>query len=177
MLKFFYCFIYLYFYILYNKYVQVVQSGRKWGITMFMGEYNHNIDEKSRLVIPSNFRFELKDTFVIAKGLEKCLYIYSNAEWQKIVSELDTLPFTKSDVRTFKRAFFSGASSVELDKSGRIIISSNLKEYANIEKECVIVGTGEKIEIWAKEEWDNFMNNYSSKISDIAEHLFESVNL
>lgn len=144
---------------------------------MFMGEYHHNLDEKSRIVIPSNFRFELKDNFIIAKGLENCLYIFSNDEWQKVVSKLESLPFTKKDVRVFKRAFFSGASNVEVDKSGRIVISSNLKDYARIKRECVIIGAGDRIEIWDKDEWDNFNNSYKDKIEDIAENLFGDIEL
>ena len=144
---------------------------------MFMGEYCHNLDEKSRIVIPSNFRNELKNNFVIAKGLEKCLYIFSKDEWNKVVSKLESLPFTKKDVRIFKRSFFSGAASVELDKSGRIVISSNLKEYARIKGECVIIGAGDRIEIWDKDEWNNFMNTYEDKVSDIAENLFMDIDL
>ena len=144
---------------------------------MFMGEYCHNLDEKSRIVIPSNFRDELKDNFIIAKGLEKCLYIFSTNEWNKVVSKLESLPFTKKDVRIFKRAFFSGAANVELDKSGRIVISSNLKDYARIKRECVIIGAGDRIEIWDKDEWNNFMKTYEDKVSDIAENLFMDVEL
>ena len=144
---------------------------------MFMGEYHHSLDEKSRIVIPSNFRFELKDNFIIVKGLENCLYIFSKEEWNKVVSKLESLPFTKKDVRIFKRSFFSGASNVELDKSGRIVISSNLKDYARIKKECVIIGAGDRIEIWDKDEWNNFMNTYEDKVSDIAENLLMDVDL
>ena len=144
---------------------------------MFMGEYCNNLDEKSRIVIPSNFRDELKNNFIIAKGLEKCLYIFSKNEWDKVVSKLENLPFTKKDVRIFKRSFFSGAANVELDKSGRIVISSNLKEYAKINRECVIIGAGDRIEIWDKDEWNNFMNTYEDKVSDIAENLFMDVDL
>lgn len=142
---------------------------------MFMGEYHHNIDEKSRLVIPSNFRDLLGSNFVITRGLEKCLYIYTLDEWNKIKEKLETLPFTKKDVRTFMRTFYSGANSAELDKSGRIVISSNLKEYASLEKECVILGVNDRIEIWDKKEFDNFMNTYADKIEDIAENLFVDV--
>ena len=144
---------------------------------MFMGEYRHNLDDKSRIVVPAAFRHDLSDKFIITRGLEKCLYIYSMDEWNKIVKKLETLPFTKKDVRTFMRAFFSGANTLEIDRSGRIIISSNLKEYAAIEKECVIIGANDRIEIWADNEWDNFMNSYSDKISDIAENLFMDVSL
>ena len=144
---------------------------------MFMGEYRHNLDDKSRIVIPAAFRLELKDKFVITRGLEKCLYIYSMDEWDKIVKKLESLPFTKKDVRTFMRAFFSGANVCDIDRSGRITISSNLINYASIEKECVIIGANDRIEIRAGNEWENFMNSYSNKISDIAENLFMDVSL
>lgn len=151
----------------------VGRSGRKWGIIMFMGEYHHNLDEKNRIVIPTKFRNELGDKFVIARGLEKCLYIYSLEEWDKIVQKLKTLPFTKKDVRTFSRAFFSGASICEFDKNGRINITSPLVSYADLNKECVIIGVNDRIELWDKELFDNFMNEKSSELEDIAEHLFE----
>ena len=142
---------------------------------MFMGEYHHNVDEKSRLVVPSNFRDLLGSNFVITRGLEKCLYIYTLEEWNKIKEKLESLPFTKKDVRTFMRTFYSGANNAELDKSGRMVISSNLKEYANLEKECVILGVNDRIEVWDKREFDNFMDTYADKIEDIAENLFQDV--
>ena len=144
---------------------------------MFMGEFHHNLDDKSRLVIPSTFRFELGDKFIIACGLEKCLYVYSNDEWNKIVNKLNTLPFTKKDVRTFMRTFFSGAVIAELDKSGRALIPSNLLDYAGLSKECVIIGANDRLEIWDKNEWDAFLNESKEKLSDIAENLFMDVNL
>ena len=144
---------------------------------MFMGEYSHSLDDKSRIVIPSNFRTLLGNSFVIVKGLERCLYIYSNNDWQKLVSKFDTLTFTKKDFRIFSRAFFSGANKAELDKSGRVVISSNLLEYANLSKDCIIIGANDRIEIWDKNEWNNFMNLYQDKISDIAENLFEDTSL
>ena len=142
---------------------------------MFMGEYHHNIDEKSRLVVPSNFRDLLGSSFVVTRGLEKCLYIYTLDEWNKIKEKLEALPNTKKDVRTFMRTFYSGANNAELDKSGRVVISSNLKEYANLEKECVILGVNDRIEIWDKREFDSFMDTYADKIEDIAENLFQDV--
>ena len=144
---------------------------------MFMGEYNHNLDEKSRLVIPSSFRHELGDKFIITKGLENCLYVYSKDEWDKLVSKFESLPFTKKDVRIFMRTFFSGAYTCEIDKSGRIVVSANLAMHAKLKKECVIIGANDRIEIWDKDEWNNFMNSYQDKISDIAENLFMDVNL
>lgn len=140
---------------------------------MLMGEYHHNIDEKSRLIIPSKFRSELGNRFVITRGLDKCLFIYSEDEWNNIVSKLKNLPFTKRDARNFVRFFLSGADSCEFDKQGRIVITSPLVQYANITKECVIIGVNERLEIWSKDNFDTFMKENEEKASEIAENLFE----
>ncbi len=139
---------------------------------MFMGEYHHNIDDKGRLIIPAKFRSELGEKFIITRGLEKCLYVYSESEWNTIVAKLKTLPFTKKDVRTFIRSFFSGATECEFDRQGRINITSPLVFYAGITKECVIIGANDRLEIWSGEGWDNFLTDNSDKIEDIAENLF-----
>ncbi len=139
---------------------------------MFMGEYRHNIDEKGRLIIPAKFRNELGEHFIVTRGLEKCLYVYSETEWNRIVSKIKTLPFTKKDVRTFVRSFFSGATECEFDRQGRINITSPLVSYADIEKECVVIGANDRIEIWSKDGWDNFFLENEDKIEDIAENLF-----
>lgn len=144
---------------------------------MFMGEYHHNLDDKSRLVIPANFRYELGDKFIITRGLEKCLYVYSETEWQRIVTKLKELPFTKKDVRTFIRSFFSGATTCELDKSGRIVLTANQTEYANISKECVVIGASDRVEIWSQDNWNTELNDNEDKLSDLAENLFDGVNL
>ncbi len=144
---------------------------------MFMGEYHHNIDEKGRIVIPTKFREVLKDQFVIARGLEKCLYIYSMEDWQSLVEKLNTLPFTKKDARTFIRSFFSGATVCEFDRQGRTCITSPLVFYAGLTKECVIIGANDRIELWDKDAWDAFLKENESKLSDIAENLFMDVNL
>ena len=141
-----------------------------------MGEYHHNIDDKSRLVLPSKFRNELGNNFVITRGLEKCLYVYSIAEWKKLEEQLKTLPFTKKDARTFIRTFFSGATECELDRQGRTCITSPLVSYAGLTHECVIIGANDRIEIWDKDEWDKFLNDNRNKLSDIAENLFMDVN-
>ena len=141
---------------------------------MFMGEYHHNIDDKGRLVIPNKYREELGENFIVTRGIEKCLYIYSNSEWEKLVSKLNTLPFTKKDARTFIRSFFSGATVCEFDKSGRINIASPLVSYADLTKECVIIGVNDRLEIWSLEKYNNFMNDNAEQLEDIAENLFES---
>lgn len=141
---------------------------------MLMGEYHHSIDEKGRLIIPAKFRNELGESFVVTRGLENCLFIYSLVEWEKIVNKLKTLPFTKKDARNFTRFFLSGATTLEFDKQGRINISSPLATYANLEKECVIVGVNDRLEIWAKDSWDKFLNDNQEGLSDIAENLFSN---
>lgn len=141
---------------------------------MFMGEYHHNIDDKSRIIIPAKFREELGDSFVITRGIENCLYAYSKEDWQKIVTKLETLPFTKKDARNFVRFFLSGATVVDFDKQGRINITSPLITYADIRKECVIVGVGDRLEIWSNDNWNNFFVSAQDSMSDIAENLFDA---
>ena len=159
----------------------IIDSGTLWrkvgDLKMFMGEYHHNIDEKGRLIIPAKFREELGDRFIVTRGLEKCLYVYSESEWNNIVAKIKTLPFTKKDVRTFVRSFFSGATECELDRQGRVNITSPLVSYADIKKECVVIGANDRIEIWSEQSWDNFFLENQDKIEDIAEHLFEGSGL
>ena len=128
------------------------------GDNMLIGEYHHNIDEKGRLTIPSKFRFDLGDKFVITRGLENCLFAYSEDDFKKIVERLEQIPFTKKDARQFMRFFLSGATLVEFDKQGRINITAPLISYANLEKECIIIGTGDRLEIWSSDNWNNFMD-------------------
>lgn len=139
---------------------------------MLMGEFHHNIDEKNRLVIPSKFRSELGEKFVITRGLDKCLFIYSYSEWNKIVDKLKTLPFTQRDARNFTRFFLSSAADCEFDRSGRVCITSPLIDYAGINHECVIIGANDRLEVWAKEAWDKFMDDNMDNFADIAENLF-----
>lgn len=141
---------------------------------MFIGEYHHSIDEKNRLIIPSKFREELKDEVIITRGLENCLFVYPKENWEKITNKLNTLPFTKKDARSFNRFFLSGAITAMFDKQGRINISSVLTDYAHLEKECVIIGVGDRLEIWSLDKWNEFFTANEENMSDIAENLFES---
>ena len=143
---------------------------------MLMGEYHHNIDDKGRLIIPSKFRNELGNEYIITKGLDKCLFVYSVNEWNKLVKDLNTLKFTKKNVRAFERFFVGGASLNEFDKQGRISITSPLIHYANINKECVIIGVNERLEIWDKDEFDKFIKENENTLEEIAEDLFEGDN-
>lgn len=155
----------------------MADSGKKWGIYMFIGEYHHSIDDKGRLIIPSKFRDELGTSFIITRGIENCLYVYSLESWNKIVDKLESLPFTKKDARTFTRFFLSGASEAELDKQGRINITSPLISYAKITKECIVIGTGDRLEIWSEELWNEFFASAKDSMSNIAENLFEGVSI
>ena len=144
---------------------------------MFMGEYHHNLDEKGRLIIPAKFRDTLGNKFIITRGIEKCLYIYSLSDWNKIVEKLNTLPFTKKDARTFIRSFFSGAAECEVDRQGRINITSPLVGHAGLTKECVIIGANDRIEVWDYDNWNNFLDVNAEKLEDIAENLFTEVDM
>ena len=141
---------------------------------MLMGEFHHNLDDKNRIIIPSRLREELGESIIITRGLEDCLFIYSENEWSKVVSKLKSLPFTKKDARSFTRMFLSGATNEEFDKQGRIKIALPLLEFADIKKKFVINGVNDRLEIWDKDKWDSFMNVASESLSDLADHLFET---
>ena len=144
---------------------------------MFMGEYHHNIDDKARIVLPSKFRDELGETFIITRGLEGCLFVYSMSDWNNIVSKLKTLPFTKKDARAFLRFFLSGAVECHADKQGRIALPVPLVSYANLEKECVVIGVNDRLEIWSKKSFENYFNSNEENISDLAEDLFSNMEV
>ena len=122
---------------------------------MFMGEYNHTIDAKGRLIIPSKFRESLGDEFVVTKGMDGCLFVYDNEEWKKFEEKLLSLPMMDKQVRQFTRYFLAGAASVEVDKQGRILLPAHLREFAGLEKDVVLVGVGSRVEIWSKDKWEN----------------------
>lgn len=144
---------------------------------MLIGEYHHNIDEKGRLIIPSKFRDEIGKEFIVTRGLDGCLFIYSKGQWEKIVAKLQTLPFTKKDARTFNRFFLSSATVCEFDKQGRINIPSNLINYANIQKECTIIGVNDRLEVWASDKFDALIEENTSAIEGVAENLFEGFDI
>lgn len=152
----------------------MVQSGYTWEevvIKMFMGEYHHTIDDKGRLIIPSKVRYDLGDKFILTRGLDGCLFIYPKKDWNRIIGEYQNLPNTK-DARNFMRFFMSGAQELELDKQGRINIYTPLLNYANISKECVIIGVNDHLEIWDKANWETFTIENEANFSDLADKLF-----
>ncbi len=138
---------------------------------MFMGQYNHAIDDKGRLTIPSKMRNDLGSEFIITRGLDGCLFVYPKCEWENIINKYKELPNTK-DARNFMRFFLSGATTLELDKVGRINIPTNLIDFANLDKDCVIIGVNEHLEIWNKKSFDDFINTNIESFSDIADKLF-----
>ena len=138
---------------------------------MFIGEYHHNIDEKGRLTIPSKVRYELGENFIVTRGLDNCLFIYPKDEWTNIINKYKELPNTK-DARNFMRFFLSGATTCEFDKQGRINIPAPLISYADLTKECVVIGVNDRLEVWSKERWESFIDENEDNLSDIADKLF-----
>lgn len=139
---------------------------------MFIGEYQHAIDNKNRMIIPSKFREGIAGTFVLTKGLDGCLYAYTMDEWKLLEEKLKKLPLTNKDARAFVRFFFSGANEVDVDKQGRALIPQNLSEYAAIKKDIVSIGVSTRIEIWSKEKWEEY-NNQNIDYDAIAEKMCE----
>ncbi len=137
----------------------------------FIGEYNFNIDDSHRLNIPTSFKKQLSGNFVIAKGFEKCLYVFSSQVWHELSMKLNNLSITKEKNRKFNRSFNSGAYAVELDSKGRIVIAQKLIEYASLKKECTIIGAGNRIEIWDTEIYNQYLNENIDLIPTISEEL------
>ncbi len=138
---------------------------------MFIGEYHYNLDEKGRLFIPTPFKNQFEEQLVIAKGLETCLYVYTLPEWEKLIEKITSLSFTKKSNREFSRMFLSGAYTSEIDSKGRVNIDKLLINHANLSKECTIIGSGNRIEIWDKQLWINYYNEHEQLIEEISEEL------
>ena len=138
---------------------------------MFMGEYNHTIDAKGRLIIPSKFRELLGEEFVLTKGLDGCLSIYPMDEWKAFEEKLRALPLTNKNARTFTRFFVAGATNCELDKQGRILLPATLREFAGLEKDVVLTGMLNRIEIWSKEKWNENNSLDDVEMDEIAEQM------
>ena len=136
---------------------------------MFMGEYNHTIDAKGRLIIPSRFREELKNEFIVTKGLDGCLFVFSQNEWNNFEEKLKSLPLSDKNARNFVRFFLSGATECEIDKQGRFLIPANLRISAKLEKDAMIIGVGTRLEIWDKATWQKCDENISA--DEIAENM------
>lgn len=140
---------------------------------MFMGEYHHTIDDKGRLIVPAKIRYELGSNFIVTRGLDKCLAIYPSTEWSKVIDKYKQLPDTK-DARKFKRFLLSGATANDFDKQGRVNISIPLIDYAELERDCIIIGVDDHLEVWSKNNWESFIKENEDDLSDIADKLFSN---
>ncbi|XER06705.1 Transcriptional regulator MraZ [Sporomusa rhizae] len=138
---------------------------------VFMGEYLHTVDNKGRLILPAKFREELGEIFIATKGLDNCLFVYTQSEWAILEEKLKKLPLAKPEARAFVRFFFSGAAELECDKQGRVLLPTNLREHANLEKDVVVIGVSTRIEIWDKGAWDKYNQQISPTVAEIAENL------
>lgn len=138
---------------------------------MFYGEYQHSVDTKGRVIVPSKFREGLGEKFILTKGLDNCLFAYSSEEWGNLETKLRSLPFTDKDVRAFVRFFFAGATECEVDKQGRILVPQNLREYAGLEKDVYIIGVSTRVEVWDKAKWENYSGDENMSADSIAEKM------
>ena len=138
---------------------------------MLIGEYEHVLDAKGRLIMPAKLREDMGEKFIITKGLDGCLFGFSMKEWANFEEKLKTLPLTNKNARDFVRFFLSGAIECELDKQGRFLIASNLREYANMEKDVAIIGVGTRLEIWDREKWKSYNSDENISADEIAENM------
>jgi MraZ protein len=145
---------------------------------MFYGEYNHTIDRKGRLILPSKFREVAKGNFIekffITRGLDKCLFMFAEEEWRSQEQKFKAVSFTKQESRVFNRIFFSGAMEMVPDRQGRVLLPQYLKEYADIKRDCVVVGVSNRIEIWGADVWKDFYGTWRQSFESIAEKLIDN---
>ncbi len=160
-----------------NIILKVVRSGVKWWKrgwrVVFMGEFQHTIDEKGRMIVPAKFREALGTSFIVTRGLDQCLFVYPMQEWAVLEQKLKSLSLMKSDARAFTRFFFSGATECELDKQGRVNLPNNLIEHAKLDKDCVVIGVSNRVEIWSKPIWENYFQESEESFNEIAEKLVD----
>ena len=142
---------------------------------MLLGEFNHSIDEKGRLIIQAKLRDDLGENFVICNGLEGCLFVYSQEEWNKFVTELEALPRMSKDARIYKRYFFGSASEGTFDKQGRVLVPPPLRKTANLEKDVVLVGVQDHVEIWDKARWEDESIVSEGELDAIAERILGGI--
>lgn len=136
-----------------------------------MGEYQHQLDEKGRLIIPARFREELGSPFVATRGLDRCLFAFPAAEWAKVEEKLRALPLTQADARAFVRLMMAGAAPVEVDRAGRALLPTHLRQYASLQRDVVVLGVGNRVEIWDRGVWDEYSARAQSAFEAIAEKI------
>lgn len=140
---------------------------------MLIGEYEHSLDVKGRLILPAKIREDMGDKFIVTKGLDGCLFGFSQNEWTNFEEKLKTLPLTNKNARDFVRFFLSGATECEIDKQGRFLIAGKLREVASLDKDVTIIGTGTRIEIWNKEKWEEHISEENLSIEEIEQNMQE----
>jgi MraZ protein len=140
---------------------------------MFIGEYNHNLDEKGRLAIPKKFRNDLVDGLVITRGLDNCLFVYTKKEWEKLANKLSELPFSQSNSRAFARFMLGGAMDMNLDNQGRVILPANLRKFAELKKNIIVAGLFNRLEIWDEDKWEDYKKQTEASSNEIAEKMFD----
>lgn len=140
-------------------------------MSMFIGEYNHALDDKGRVSMPSKFREDLGVVFYITKGMDNCLFVYDKEEWEKAEAKINELRLTRKDARAFSRLFFAGASQQSLDKQGRVVIPQNLREYAGLNREVVIIGVSNRVEIWDRSKWEAYNASDDFSYDALADHM------
>ena len=138
---------------------------------MLIGEFEHSLDAKGRIIMPAKLRESIGEKFVVTKGLDGCLFAFSLSEWTNFEEKLKSLPLSNKNSREFTRFFLSGASECEIDKQGRFLIPTNLRSIANLKKDIVIIGVGTRIEIWDKEKWEDYNSADNISVEDIAENM------
>lgn len=138
---------------------------------MFMGEYQNTIDDKNRIILPVKFRAGLGERFVVTRGFDPCLFVYSTEQWEVISVKVKAMDSMDPAVRAFQRIFISGAQELELDKQGRILLPGHLRVYADLEKDCVTLGVSDRLEIWSKSRWDNYFLESQASFNEIAAQL------
>ncbi len=140
---------------------------------MLIGEYQHNIDAKGRLIMPAKFRQDLGYSFIVTRGLDGCLFGYPLENWAKVEEKLEQLPLSKKDARKFTRFFYSAATEVEVDKQGRINLPQTLIDFAKIDKSCRVIGVSDRIEIWSSEVWEAFAADMEEDFESLAEDMID----
>lgn len=138
---------------------------------MFMGQYNHSIDAKGRIIVPARLREELGDNFVVTQGFDGCLFVYSQEGWKDFEEKFRSLPLGNKDVRQLTRFFLSGASACEVDKQGRFILPTYLKNFAGLDKDIMLIGAGTRVEIWDKAKWDECNQSFNDNMDEVAERM------
>jgi len=140
---------------------------------VFMGEFQHSLDDKARITIPAKFREGLGASFVMTRGLDQCLFVYPREDWGVLEEKLRSMPLARGDARQFIRLFFSGAAECDLDKQGRVVVPANLREYGGISQECVVIGVGNRMEIWDVERWQQYSSAAAASFGDLANGLLD----